>query len=106
MVDGEDDGKLGIGTSALLLGRWDVAAVMASYTAMVAILALVGAIMRLGWPYYAGLGSAAAMMVYHWFLIRGRSRAGCFKAFMHNNWVGGAIFLGIVLSYPLKLPWQ
>jgi 4-hydroxybenzoate polyprenyltransferase len=44
------------------------------------------------------------MMVYHWFLIRGRSRAGCFKAFMHNNWVGGAIFLGIVLSYPLRFP--
>ena len=106
MVDREDDAKLGIRTSALTLGRWDVAAVMASYAAMLAILALVGVLMRLRWPYYAGLGSAAGMMVYHWFLIRGRSRAGCFKAFMHNNWVGGAIFLGIVLSYPLKLPWQ
>jgi 4-hydroxybenzoate polyprenyltransferase len=106
MVDREDDAKLGIRTSALTLGRWDVAAVMASYAAMAAILALVGVIMRLGWPYHAGLGIAAAMMVYHWFLIRGRSRAGCFKAFMHNNWVGGAIFLGIVLSYPMKLPWQ
>jgi 4-hydroxybenzoate polyprenyltransferase len=106
MVDREDDAKLGIRTAALTLGRWDVAAVMASYAAMAAILALVGALMRLGWPYYAGLAVAAAMMVYHWFLIRGRSRAGCFKAFMHNNWVGGAIFLGIVLSYPLKLFWQ
>jgi 4-hydroxybenzoate polyprenyltransferase len=106
MVDREDDARLGIGTSALLLGRWDVAAVMASYAAMLAVLALVGAMLQLRWPYYAGLGSAAAMMVYHWFLIRGRSRAGCFKAFLNNNWVGGAIFLGIVLSYPLKLPWQ
>ena len=106
MVDRDDDAKLGIRTSALTLGRWDVAAVMASYAAMLAILALVGVLMRLRWPYYAGLGSAAAMMVYHWLLIRGRSRAGCFKAFMHNNWVGGAIFLGIVLSYPLRLPWQ
>jgi len=105
MVDREDDAKLGIRTSALTLGRWDVAAVMGSYAAMTAILALVGVLMRLGWPYYAGLAIAAAMMVYHWFLIRGRSRAGCFKAFMHNNWVGGAIFLGIVLSYPVKLPW-
>jgi 4-hydroxybenzoate polyprenyltransferase len=106
MVDRDDDARLGIRTSALTLGRWDVAAVMASYAAMLAILALVGASLHLGWPYYAGLGGASAMMVYHWFLIRGRSRAGCFKAFMHNNWVGGAIFLGIVLSYPLKLPWQ
>ena len=106
IVDRDDDAKLGIRTSALTLGRFDVAAVMASYAAMLALLALVGVFARLGWPYYAGLGSAAVMMVYHWLLIRGRSREGCFKAFMHNNWVGGAIFLGIVLSYPLKFPWQ
>jgi 4-hydroxybenzoate polyprenyltransferase len=106
MVDRDDDARIGIRTSALTLGRWDVAAVMASYAAMLAVLALVGVLLRLEWPYYAGLGSAAAMMVYHWFLIRGRSRAGCFKAFLHNNWVGGAIFLGIVLSYPLRFPWQ
>jgi 4-hydroxybenzoate polyprenyltransferase len=106
MVDREDDAKFGIRTSALTLGRWDVAAVMASYAAMLAILVLLGAIAHRGWPYYAGLGAAAAMMVYHWFLIRGRSRAGCFRAFMHNNWVGGVIFLGIVLSYPVVLPWQ
>jgi len=106
MVDREDDARLGIGTSALTLGRWDVAAVMASYAAMLAILAWVGVMLQRGAPYYAGLGVAAALMVYHWFLIRGRSRAGCFKAFLHNNWVGGAIFLGIVLSYPLKLPWK
>jgi 4-hydroxybenzoate polyprenyltransferase len=104
MVDRDDDANLGIRTSALTLGRWDVAAVMASYAAMLAVLAWVGVLEQRGWPYYAGLGGAAAMMIYHWFLIRGRSRAGCFKAFMHNNWVGGAIFLGIVLSYPLRFP--
>ncbi len=106
MVDREDDAKLGIRTSALTLGRWDVAAVMASYGAMLAILVAVGVLLSRGWPYYAGLGVAGTMMVYHWFLIRGRSRAGCFKAFMHNNWVGGAIFAGIILSYPLNLPWR
>jgi len=53
----------------------------------------------LGLPYYAGLAVAAAMMVYHWRLIRGRSRAGCFKAFRHNNWVGAVIFAGIVSNY-------
>jgi len=106
MVDREDDATLGIRTSALTLGRWDVAAVMASYAAMLVILAAVGALSSRGWPYYAGLGIAGAMMVYHWFLIRGRSRAGCFKAFMHNNWVGAAIFAGILLSYPFNMPWR
>jgi 4-hydroxybenzoate polyprenyltransferase len=99
MVDRDDDAKLGIRTSALTLGRWDVAGVMASYAVMLALLAAVGSLAGLGWPYHAGLAAAAAMMVYHWFLIRGRSREGCFKAFMHNNWVGGAIFAGIVAGY-------
>ena len=106
MVDRDDDAKLGIRTAALTLGRWDVAAVMASYAAMLAILAAVGVVSHRGWPYYAGLALAGAMMVYHWFLIRDRSREGCFRAFMHNNWVGGAIFVGIVLSYPFSLPQQ
>jgi 4-hydroxybenzoate polyprenyltransferase len=101
MVDRDDDARLGIRTSALTLGRWDVAGVMASYALMLALLATVGILARLAWPYYAGLAAAGAMMVYHWFLIRGRSRAGCFKAFMHNNWVGGAIFAGIAASYLL-----
>jgi 4-hydroxybenzoate polyprenyltransferase len=104
MVDRDDDAKLGIRTSALTLGRWEVPAVMASYALLLALMALTGARLRLGWPYFAGLGFAAALMVYHWTLIRGRTRAGCFKAFMHNNWVGAAIFAGILFSYPL--PWQ
>ena len=104
MVDRDDDAKLGIRTSALTLGHWDVTAVMASYGALLALLAILGFYARLAWPFYLGLAAAAAMMVYHWFLIRGRSREGCFKAFMHNNWVGGAIFAGIVLSFPTGWP--
>jgi 4-hydroxybenzoate polyprenyltransferase len=104
MVDRDDDAKIGIRTSALTLGRWDVPAVMASYAAMLVLLALVGASARLGWPYWLGLAAAGGMMVYHWTLIRGRSREGCFRAFMHNNWVGAAIFAGIVLSLPLRWP--
>ena len=106
MVDREDDARLGLRTSALTLGRFDVAAVVASYGSMLGLLAWTGAMLRLGWPYYAGLGAAGAMMGYHFLLIRGRTREGCFRAFMHNNWVGGAIFLGIVFSYPLAHPWQ
>jgi 4-hydroxybenzoate polyprenyltransferase len=106
MVDREDDAKLGIRTSALTLGRWDVPAVMGSYVVMLALLALVGARLQFGWPYYIGLAVAGGLMAYHWFLIRGRSREGCFKAFMHNNWIGAAIFAGIVLSYPVQAPWS
>jgi 4-hydroxybenzoate polyprenyltransferase len=104
MVDRDDDASIGIRTSALTLGRWDVAAVMASYAAMLLLLIGVGVKARLGWPFYAGLAAAGMMMVYHWTLIRGRSRDGCFKAFMNNNWVGGAVFAGIVCSLPLGWP--
>jgi 4-hydroxybenzoate polyprenyltransferase len=99
MVDRRDDAKLGLRTSALTLGTWDVSAVMASYAAMLALLAGVGALRAMAWPYYAALACAAAMMAYHWTLIRARNREGCFRAFRHNNWVGATLFAGIVLSF-------
>lgn len=99
MVDRTDDARLGIRTSALTLGRWDVAGVMTSYSLMLALLALVGVLRGLAWPYYLGLVLAGTMMVYHWTLIRDRSREGCFKAFRHNNWVGAAVFAGIAASF-------
>ena len=101
MVDRDDDARLGIRTSALTLGDWDVAAVMASYALMLALLALLGVRGALGWPYYAGLALAGAMMLYHRTLIRSRTRDGCFRAFRHNNWVGAAIFGGIVASFAI-----
>jgi 4-hydroxybenzoate polyprenyltransferase len=103
MVDRDDDAPLGVRSSALTLGRWDVAAVMAAYGAMLAILLAVGALLQLSWWYYAGLAAAAAMAGYHWRLTRDRSREGCWRAFMHSNWIGAAVFLGIVLSFPLPL---
>jgi 4-hydroxybenzoate polyprenyltransferase len=109
MVDRDDDRKIGIRTAALTLGRFDVATVMACYAAMSAILVWVGRYLHLHWPYYAGLGVAAVLMGYHYFLIRERTREGCFKAFRHNNWVGAAIFAGIAISYSiafLKLQWR
>jgi 4-hydroxybenzoate polyprenyltransferase len=60
---------------------------------------VLGLKLALAWPYYVGIAAAASMMLYHWRLIRDRSREGCFKAFLHNNWVGGAIFAGIVFSF-------
>jgi 4-hydroxybenzoate polyprenyltransferase len=101
MVDRDDDVRVGIRTSAILFGRHDVAAVMICYGATLAILVWVGMYEKLRWPYYAGLAVAAAMMGYHYTLIRDWTREGCFKAFLHNNWVGAVIFAGIVAAYAL-----
>ena len=101
MVDREDDLKIGIRTSAISFGRFDVAAVMLSYAMTLGILAWVGAQAGRGLWFYAGLAVAAGMMLRHWFWIRGRERMACFRAFMDNNWVGAAIFAGLFADYAL-----
>jgi 4-hydroxybenzoate polyprenyltransferase len=101
LVDRDDDIKIGIRSSALFFGRYDVAAIMGCYVCMLAILGGVGWYIRLGWPYFAGLAMAAAIALYHYTLIRERERSKCFKAFLHNNWIGAAIFAGLAASYLL-----
>lgn len=101
MVDRNDDLKIGIRTSAITFGRFDVAAVMLCYAATLAILGGVGYSLRLGWPYHLSLAIAAAIMAVHYTWIRGRERMPCFKAFRHNNWVGGVIFAGIAANYAI-----
>jgi 4-hydroxybenzoate polyprenyltransferase len=102
MVDRDDDLKLGIKTSAITFGRWDVAAVMACYTAMLGLLVWVGQRLEMGVAYYLGLAVAAAIALYHYTLIRHRERQACFRAFLHNNWLGAAVFCGIALDYLLR----
>ena len=99
LVDREDDIRIGIRTSALTFGRYDIFAVMLCYATMLAILVFVGIELGRGAFYYGGLLAAFFVMLYHYTLIRNRDRMRCFRAFLHNNWVGGAIFLGIVLDY-------
>ncbi len=99
MVDRDDDLRIGIRTAAITLGRFDVAGVMLCYVAMLALLVMIGSSLHFGVYYYLGLASAALLMLYHYTLIRGRGREGCFKAFLHNNWVGGVIFAGIAANY-------
>ncbi len=99
MVDRNDDVKLGLNTSAILFADFDVAAIMICYALVIGILAMIGKSLNFSWVYFAGLALATAMMVYHYFLIRERDRARCFYAFRHNNWIGGAIFAGIVGHY-------
>jgi 4-hydroxybenzoate polyprenyltransferase len=102
MVDRDDDIKIGIRSSALFFGRYDVVAIMFCYAAMLAILGGVGWAARLGWPFYIGLGVAAGIALYHYGLIRHRESNACFRAFLHNNWLGVAIFVGLVASYWVK----
>ena len=102
MVDRDDDLRLDIKSSAIFFGRFDVAAVMVSYGAFVSLLVIVGRMMGAGWPFYAGCAIAAALALYHFVLIRGRSRDGCLRAFRHNNWVGVAVFAGTALDYALR----
>jgi 4-hydroxybenzoate polyprenyltransferase len=102
MVDRDDDARLGVHSSALTLGRWDVTGVMAAYGLMLAFLLAVGVLTYRTWPYYVGLALAGGVMLYHRRLIRDRDRAGCFKAFLQNNWIGAMVFAGLVLSYPFN----
>lgn len=98
MVDRPDDLKIGIKTSAITFGRFDVAAVMLCYGLTLAILAGVGVSMTLGWPYWLGLSAATGIALYHYTLIRNRDTGKCFAAFMHNNWFGAAVFAGILFN--------
>ena len=102
MVDRNDDLKIGIKTSAITFGRFDVAAVMLCYAVTLALIAWVGSTYALGWPFYSALAIAAGIMGVHYTWIRGRERMACFKAFLHNNWVGGIIFAGIALDFLLR----
>lgn len=99
MVDREDDLKIGIKTSAITFGRFDVAAVMLCYVLTLLLLGWVGWQLQLNWPFYLGLALAAGIMLRHYSWIRLRDRAGSFKAFLDNNYVGVLVFLGIVTSY-------
>ena len=102
MVDRDDDLRIGIRTAAITFGRFDVLAVMLCYAATLVILAGIGMWLRLGVYYYLGLAGAAGLMGYHYFLIRERERLRCFHAFLHNNWVGAAIFAGIAADYFMR----
>jgi 4-hydroxybenzoate polyprenyltransferase len=99
MVDKPDDLKIGIRTSAITLGRFDVAGVMVCHAGFIAIMVCIGQWQQMDLAYYAGLIVAAGLIAYQYTLIRNRDRALCFKAFLHNNWVGMAVFAGIALDF-------
>ncbi|NDI86148.1 4-hydroxybenzoate octaprenyltransferase [Undibacterium crateris] len=102
MVDRDDDLKIGIKTSAITFGRFDVLAVMLCYGISLGLITLVGLNNGLGKIFLFGIATAALCALYHYVLIKDRERMSCFAAFRHNNWLGAAIFAGIAFDYALK----
>ena len=99
IVDREDDRRIGVKSTAILFGRHDRLIVGLIQLAMLAVLAWVGHLAGLGGWYRAGLVAAAGFMAWQQWLIREREPDRCFQAFLNNNWLGAAVFLGILLDY-------
>lgn len=102
MVDRPDDLKIGIKTSAITFGRFDVLAVMLCYSLAFLLITWVGLAAGLGGVFLLGMLVAVLLALYHYRLIREREGPGCFKAFLHNNWVGLVIFASIALDYLVR----
>ena len=99
MVDRDDDLRIGMKTSAITLGRWDVPAILLFYALYLALWSwLLAPLVASVW-WWIGVAMAGAQVVWHGTLIRTRTRDGCFKAFRLNHWVGLAVFAGIVASH-------
>ncbi len=99
MVDRDDDLKIGIKTSAITLGRFDVAGIVLFYLLFIGIWAVALMDKALGAIFYVAMAVAIAQAVWHFTLIRTRTREGCFKAFRINHWLGATVFAGIAASY-------
>lgn len=99
MVDRTDDHKIGIKSSAIFFGKFDVTAIMFCYIAMLLILVYIGGFMGFGQYYFIGLGAAFCLMLFQYYLIRQRNTVNCFKAFLSNNWIGLAVFIGLLADH-------
>lgn len=102
MVDRDDDLKIGIKTSAITFGRYDVTIIMLCYAVFLLLWLACGWYLGLRYWYVAGLLVAAGCAIYHYTLIRARERMPCFAAFRHNNWLGAAVFAGVVLDFAFR----
>lgn len=98
MVDRDDDLRLGLRTSAITFGRFDVFAIAVSYGILFLSQVWVAQLANLSNYFWVGWCLALACAVYHLKLVATRKREDCFKAFRHNNWLGGFLFLGILLG--------
>lgn len=103
MVDREDDRRLGLKSSAILLGRYDVIGVVLSHVIFLVLMVGIGAWYWMGALYFAGILVAAVLVRYQVSLIHTRTREGCFKAFLNNNWVGCALFVGLAADLQFRI---
>ena len=102
MVDRNDDLKIGIKSSAIFFGKYDVIAVTVCFAIVLGLLAYIGIFLGYGKLYFIGLAAALLLACRQYTLIKNRDKANCFKAFLHNNWIGLAIFIGLAAQYYLK----
>lgn len=98
MVDREDDQRLGLKTSAITFGRYDILWIGIFYLLTIVLLLIAGNDLGYGTPYRASLLIAAGIACMHLYWIRNRDRQACFRAFLHNTWIGMTIFIGILIE--------
>jgi len=98
MVDRDDDVRLGVKSSAITFGQFDVFIVALCYGLMLLLLGVAGDWLGFGWIFFSALGVSACIAAKHIYWIRGRDRQACFKAFLHNTWIGATVFAGIALE--------
>jgi 4-hydroxybenzoate polyprenyltransferase len=102
MVDRDDDMKIGVKSSALVFGKYDVLAIMLCYIIMLGLLATVGRYMDFGAYYFTGLVVVFCLGLWQYQMIKQRNKADCFKAFLRNHWIGCVVFLGLIAEYCVK----
>lgn len=102
MVDREDDLKVGIRSSAITFGRWDVLAMMACFAIMLFIWAMLALQLQLAWPFWCGWALALGQVVVQYQLVKARQPSACFKAFQDNIWIGASLTFGLALGFWLR----
>ena len=99
MVDRDDDISIGLKSTAILFGRFDLFILRILKILIIVLLLLLGVSLQFPWPWFVGVAVAAGLFAWQQYLVRDRSRDGCFKAFLNNNWVGVAIWAGLIAVY-------
>jgi len=102
MVDRDDDISIGLKSTAILFGRYDLSILRLLKIIMIALLALLGLKLQFSTPWFAGVTIAAVLFARQQYLVRARDRDACFRAFLNNNWVGLVIWVGLLANYAVN----
>ena len=101
MVDRDDDISIGLKSTAILFGRFDLLILRILKILMIGLLVWLGFQLQFPWPWFAGVAVAAVLFIQQQYRVRNRDRDACFKAFLNNNWVGVAIWVGLLIGYAI-----